>query len=531
MNTLLSVILCVAMLLGGGIVEGAPTTRTVLDVQEICVSGSEQSVEIEPNLRLAFALSAESADILAEIPNSAARAALRFLPDGTLLWTGSERVFKANAAALSAITDGWTEDALPSAPVGALLDCFAAQLLAGRRTEDFLWRFMDALGAAAGAEIETEEAFVCSDGQTVAAKSLFTDVSYEMLLNALDGLRGSGGASAELLQAYLDGTAQPDGTPYSGFIDTMNGESDEPLSVCLACGRDGGMIYNQLGFDSFDDADGTGSFTLETFTREGESMKIVLSVALYDDRNFTYDAVLDLQGTPEDIRSLNVTADMFNERMLSYTTTEADERGMAIADVESLQLSRHFELNAVRTDGLWNAACNISWERTHTGEEAAQAEFSVGYSEESDENEAVIGTVDAVYTDGARDFDLLFDVARSEEEYADALEGLTLMEMSGSEDDVPTMVFGLDLQALKTKLISVLTEESVSDALGLMGVDASAIFRPAATDEAEEPAEETVEEFSEEEADEPAEEFSEEEAGEPTEESTGEFSEETYPLL
>lgn len=522
MSTLLSVILCVAMLLGGGTVEDVPTTQTVLDVREICVSGSDQSVEVEPNLRLTFALGAENVDLTAEIPNGEAKAALRFLPDGTLLWTGSERTFKANAAALSAITEGWTEEALPSAPMGTLLDRFAAQLLADRKTEDFFWRFMDALGAATGAEIETEDAFVCSDGQTVAAKSLFTDVSYEMLLNALDGLRGSGGASAELLQAYLNGTIKPDGTPYSRFIDTMNGESDELLHVCLACGRDDGMIYNQLGFDPISDADGTGTFTLETFTREGESMKIVLSAALYDDRNFTYDAVLDLQGTPEDIRSLSVTADMSNERMLSYTTTEADERGMATADVESLQLSRHFELNAVRTDGLWNAACNVSWERTHTGEEPAQAELSVGYSEALDEdeavnglvdavyateNKAVIGTVDAVYSDGERDFDLLFDVARSEEEYADALKDLAVMEMSSLTNDVPTMVFGLDLQSLKTRLISVLTEESVSDALGLMGIDASTIFQPKASKESEESAEESVEES--------AEEFSEEEAEEP----------------
>lgn len=497
MNSLLSLILCIAMLLGGGAFQAVPTTQTVLDVKEISVDAGDESVEVTPDLKLTFALGFQSADIRAETPaGSAPAAALRFLPASTLLWTGGERIFNADAAALSALTDGWTDKALPTAPMSSLIDCLASLMIEDTEMNDAFSLFMDALSAVTGAESETDGAFAYEEGQTVAAAVLNADVSYEVLLNALDELRARGGSTADLLDAYLSGTVRTDAADgsvdvaYTSFSEMMNGESDECLSAQLVCGREeGALTFNRLNFEPIGEDGTSGSFTLETTVHEGESMKIVLSVGLYEDREFTYDATLDLKGTPDDIQSLDVIADMQNISALSPTESEESDTAET---ADQMEHSRHFELNSVRTDDLWNAACNISDSRTRGNEEPSQTDISIGYSESREENEAVTGTVDMVYTKNERDFDLLFEIARTKEPYVDSLKDLTVMTLSDSKEDIPAMVFGLDLQDLKTRLMSALEEESVSEALRLMGVDGSSLLQTAAA-----PAEEPVAEAAE----------------------------------
>lgn len=513
MKSLLSLILCIATLLGAAPVADVPQTQTALTLRNIQVCADGTCVDVAPEAKLTVSLGEDQANAMLELTGGEEPIvfALQSEADRMVLVPNSGRMFSAESSlAVPVLTNGSMNTLLRLDKMQPLVECLHTILTeeetAGvseavvdlstestdteaAETEDVLADVFDAVEKASGAQAVENQ--VTIDRTTVLnGKTVQAELSLLKLFEMLDELAVGTGNAAELAQAGLKSIVKADGSAYESFAEIAEDVTEQALPVEQILARGEGVRYDKLQIKpEIEDGEKSVCY-LEIISKEDRGASVVFHMEYDDtDERFEYGAQVDLQGSLAAPSCIFVKGNM--------TDTKTPEEG-----VEEIE-ARRDDLVLTQADGLWNAAATITLTHTATNEEPVEKKIVVGYSEtvqpeEPEETDAAavaeaveeVDNVEAVETEEAfekvpaiigtakirivskeTNADVSFEILREREAYEDILEPLAEMQLTENQQEIPTMVFGLDLEEMNAAIRALLDLEDVQTAADMLKIN------------------------------------------------------------
>lgn len=513
MKSLLSLIICIATLLGAAPVADVPQTQTALTLRNIQVCADGTCVDVAPEAKLTVSLGEDQANAMLELTGGEEPIvfALQSEADRMVLVPNSGRMFSAESSlAVPVLTNGSMNALLRLDKMQPLVECLHTILTEeetaevseavvdlstestdteAAETEDILADVFDAVEKASGAQAVENQ--VTIDRTTVLnGKTVQAELSLLKLFEMLDELAAGTGNAAELAQAGLKSIVKADGSAYESFAEIAEDATEQALPVEQILARGEGVRYDKLQIKPEIEDGEKGVCYLEIISKEGRGASVVFHMEYDDaDERFEYGAQIDLQGSLAAPSCIFVKGNM--------TDAKTPEEG-----VEEIE-ARRDDLVLTQADGLWNAAATITLTHTATNEEPVEKKIVVGYSEavqpeEPEETEiaAVAEAVEAVETDDTveteavfekvpavigtakirivseeTNADVSFEILREREAFEDILEPLAEMQLTENQQEIPTMVFGLDLEEMNAAIRALLDLEEVQTAADMLKID------------------------------------------------------------
>lgn len=550
MKSLLSLILCIAMLLGAAPNEAVPQTQTALTLRHIRVCANGECVEVAPEAKLTVALGTEQANAKLELigDDEPIVLALQSEPSRLVLVPNSGRMFTAGSSkAVPALTEDSTETLLKLDAMQPFFEKLRAALeeresleesenpeenpadenAEAETPEDVLEVLFNALAETEKAETLGNQVTV-DDTVTIDGKTVTTELTLTAFLEMLDKIADGTGTTADLLTAGLASVVKEDGTVYETFADLTENDSEQLLPIEQIFARGEGVRYDRIeikpeieaGESKADEneaseseesaiigGESAESETAEVENKKGEKGVCSIEITSWEDKGasvvfhlsldgadeaLAYDAQIDLEGTVKEPARISVKSDMTDTKTSEDETEQVD--------------ARHDNIVLTRENGLWKAAADLSFVHSATDEEPAETSVTIGYAEseqpveieeeveaetavdaETEEAEIgeeievvppVIGATAVSVTSPETSYNMYFEIVREQEAFEDVLEPLAEMQLTESSQEIPAMVFGLDLEEMNAAIRTLMEIESIQKLAAALQIDLSKIVLP-----------------------------------------------------
>lgn len=512
MNVILSLIVAFAMAFSGvGELPAVPETAHVYTLSGLTLSAGDESVTLDPALRITAALGGERLDLGVEVlsgedvllPVSGRLEADQL----SFALSGSGKVYTLNAEALNdvLVVEGVAADGEELAAIEQVLSKYVELIsmapevmeldanVGAELTEDMI--------AAMLPNAEVEDAEIEYEGAVLSGKTYTGAMSIESLIAPLDVARGAENeAVRDYFQTALDifnlisEASDVSETPAASFgelvlqLTESSGqdaallqELSEPAEITYAL--QDGREYMQFYYN--EEADGT-TFDLDgVIYRDGENSSA--NVSYYEGNDNYYNSVAyDLQSAADGSYEMIVDS----SKGLSLEYSETDDAGETISTTitdsdkyTSLTVSCTVDADDGAREILFalddsnSNSISIDGELDTLDERSQSISGALG--ETIEEDGSVTTDFYASYCDeNGMIYDVSFQLNHAQLPYADAFAGrevlqLTGADLSGEGESAAMNQLGAEVMGLAADLLTLTADESVM-ALGELGGDMDA---------------------------------------------------------
>ena len=497
MNTILSILVCFAMLCSGTTALPAqPETAVTWTLRNVTLDCDGESVTLAPEARITTALGAEKAQLHFELGNGEdvlMPVSGEITPDCARFTLGhGEQAYTVTEETLTAMLDLDAEDALYiDLAVGVITDycallnrTYADAEFAQTVSDAAMQAMIDACGAKA------EETEVEIDGESYPAQLYNLDMDLKDVLVMLDNLRACGVAEfetlmedlAEICALALDGEME-----FTNFADLAAEMDDMEFSypMVLTIMQQGDLAYSSMAYSASIDGEEFMEMNLEAVAR-GEEYRMSAAVAAgMGEQSVAYDVNMDMTGpynAPE-MMNMNVTMSIVGESSYSYEE-EGDGEAEAVEHIcQSLDATTMvMDVNLQTVDGLRDVETTMNMSNNYAsytdGEEDYAIETAVLMECASDAFAEADGSVTSSVSlkldaDG-ESYALSFDLNRAEAAAVDYFDGLKTCELTGDldEENPAFAMLTSDAMAFAADAMQLAADDSVIALMQALGMDA-----------------------------------------------------------
>ena len=496
MNTLLSILVCIAMLCSGtGALPAQPESATTWTLRNLSIDLNGESVTLDPEVRITTAAGAEKMqlhfevlsgeDVLMPVSGEITPEAIRFALGR------SEQAYTVTDATLTELMDLNEEDAQAIALVTGLIGDYCALLNRSSTDAEFAREMsnvaLQAMIDACGAQAEETEVEVY--GEFYPAQMYKLDLDLRSALGMLDELRTCGIDEFEALVEDLAGLCalalgeEMEFTSFAALADEMDGvEVSYPMTLTMMQQDD--LAYSFMAYSAAIEGEEFMQMNAEAIAQGEETEVNMILNGDMDGTSVTYNLSMEMTGpynAPEDV-SVDLAMGTVNDSSETYEGDAMDESGESVSHLyESHEETIvHMSMEMWKVDGMDVSDVSVSVNNSYTssinGEENYSYENTVrleGDSEDyAEEDGSVTTDVSLSLEVDGETLELSFDLNRTEGAVVDYFAGLTTCEIDAEMDD-ESLAYGMlssDAMGFAADAMQLSSDESVIALMELMGM-------------------------------------------------------------
>jgi len=473
MNTILSLIVCIAMILSpAGVLSEYPETGTTWTLSNLSVDFGEESVTLPQELEITTGIGTEEALLHFQInegetvymPMTGAITA-----EGVRFNLGnSDRTYTLSQEALLEMVEMSEEDAQILKVMEDVILSYA-KLLTAVQNPDFAvqyaeegWKLMETMLGAERAETTVEV-----EGEMLSAIKLGGELTVAGVMDMIDASLECGIPELkEFSTVMLDIVNLEMEEPVSSFSE-LAGLTEEELNEALGMRVDiiaaaGDPAYTRMEMTG--DMDGMTMTMISDAIVRGEEGTAVLVMDMTDDEN-SIGYILDMAytGPANDPRTMNMTANMFADTHTVYDLGEEE----SIAYNESLMVEMIAEMNS--EDGLKNGSAQVSFAEANSYSSGDDVEYddnefalNLNYADRREEDGSITRSYALDLEDDDSPIVVSFDLNRAEAALADYFAGATELPLTMDTEDEAYNMLAADGMIIAANGMQLAADENVT---------------------------------------------------------------------
>lgn len=498
MNTLLSILVCIAMLCSGtGALPAQPETAVTWTLRNLTIGYGGERVTLAPEARVTTAIGTEKAQLHFEVGSGEdvlMPVSGELTPEGVRFTLGrGEQAYAVTDATLTELMDLDADDVKVANLATDFIADYCALLSRTYADPEFAQSFSDvslqAMIDACGAQGEETEVKI--DGESYPAQLYNLDLDLNSAFAMLDKLRACGIAEVEALVEDLVGLctlAMGEEAEFTSFADLAKemGEMEVSYPMVLTLMQQDDLAYGSMAYSASIEGEEFMEMNVEAVSR-GEESQIAMAVAAeMDGARVAYDLAMEMTGpynAPEAM-NMDMTMSAVNDDSYTYEEGAGDETEATVEHLCESQdaVTMVMTMNMENVGGLEKANVSMNISNSYVSYTDGEEDYSYettalleGDSEERAEADGSVTTATSLRlsADGET-FDLSFDLNRAEGAPVDALEGLETHELT-AEMDEESPVYGLitaDMMDFASDAMRLAADDSVIALTEMLGMGA-----------------------------------------------------------
>ena len=495
MNTILSILVCIAMLCSGtGALPAQPETAVTWTLRNVTIDMNGEQVTLAPEARITTAIGAEKAQIHFELANGEdvlMPVSGELTPeDARFTLGGGERAYAVTDETLIDLMDLDEEDAQALELVTGLFADYCALLSRMVSDEAFAVEsstaVLQAMIDACGAEVEDTEVEI--DGERYPAQHIMLDFDLQSALGMLDNLRACGVSDVEALMEdliELCALAMDDEMEFTSFADLTEdlGDVDASYPVELTIAAQDELSYSCMDYAMNIEDEMLMEMSMESIAR-GEETEMNIAVTVdADDNQINYAVGMEMTGPANAPEKVNAVIAMEQFSSYSYTSDETDDNGETVEHLNRSDNSTSMLMNMYTecVDGLEKSELSMSMSNANAWYTDDEEDYSYestmlmeGGSQDRVEADGSVTTATSLRMDAdGETIELSFDLNRAEGAAVDFFEGLETCALTADMDE-ESPAYGLlttDAMNFAADAMQLTADDSVIALMEMLGMD------------------------------------------------------------